>query len=104
MPYSLRNRNVLITGGSRGLGAVVAEKFAAAGANVAVNYVSREAPALELAARLEREYGVRTTAIQGVSGYRKSPPSVVVGERSGVVWCGGVGRGRGEGRDDVGDG
>jgi hypothetical protein len=30
--------------------------------------VSREAPALELAERLKREYGVQTTAIQGVSG------------------------------------
>jgi NAD(P)-dependent dehydrogenase (short-subunit alcohol dehydrogenase family) len=86
MPYSLQNRNVLITGGSRGLGAVVAEKFAAAGANVAVNYVSREAPALELAARLEREYGVRTTAIQGVSGQQYHSRGGEVG--GGGVQCG----------------
>lgn len=67
MPYTLRSRRVLITAGSRGLGALVAEKFAREGADVAINYVEREEPARELAARLGKEFGVRTAVIKGVS-------------------------------------
>lgn len=46
---------VLVTGGSSGLGRVIAEGFAAAGAKVAV--VGLEAPAVEAAAREMRESG-----------------------------------------------
>lgn len=68
MPYSLRGRNVLITGGSRGLGALVAEKFAAEGSNVAMNYNSNKAAADNVASEISSKYGVKTIVIQGDAG------------------------------------
>ncbi|PGH36288.1 hypothetical protein GX50_00793 [[Emmonsia] crescens] len=70
MPYSLKGRNVLITGGSRGLGALVAEKFAAEGSNIALNYVSNEARAKETAEKLEKEYNAKVVVIQADVGIR----------------------------------
>ncbi|KAE8160688.1 hypothetical protein BDV40DRAFT_289896 [Aspergillus tamarii] len=58
MPYSLKGRNVLVTAGSRGLGALVCEKFAAEGANVLINYHSNAEAAQQLADKLEKEYSV----------------------------------------------
>ncbi|PGH07845.1 hypothetical protein GX51_01555 [Blastomyces parvus] len=68
MPYSLKGRNVLITGGSRGLGALVAEKFAAEGSNIALNYVSNEARAKETAEKLEKEYNAKVVLVQADVG------------------------------------
>ncbi|OOQ83970.1 putative NADP(+)-dependent dehydrogenase [Penicillium brasilianum] len=68
MPYSLRGRNVLITAGSRGLGAVIARKFAAEGSNVAINYVSSKETADKVASDLAAEYNVKTIVIQGDAG------------------------------------
>ncbi|EAS33033.3 short chain dehydrogenase [Coccidioides immitis RS] len=65
MPYSLKGRNVLITGGSRGLGAAVAERFAAEGSNVAINYVSSEDRATALAAQLEENHKINAITLQG---------------------------------------
>jgi NAD(P)-dependent dehydrogenase (short-subunit alcohol dehydrogenase family) len=65
MPYSLKNRNVLVTGGSRGLGALICEKFAAEGCNVIVNYVSAEDRAKEVVAKCEKA-GVKAFAVKGV--------------------------------------
>lgn len=50
----------------RGLGAAIAEKFAAEGSNVAINFANREEPAVQLAEKLKKEYGVNITVIQGV--------------------------------------
>ncbi|QDS76426.1 hypothetical protein FKW77_004252 [Venturia effusa] len=68
MPFDLRGKNVLITAGSRGLGAAIAKKFAIQGSNVAINYYSRVSEAEELSKFLEREYGVKTVLIQGDAG------------------------------------
>ncbi|KAH8422873.1 SDR family NAD(P)-dependent oxidoreductase [Aspergillus melleus] len=65
MTYSLRDRNALITAGSRGLGAVVAQKFAAEGCNVAINYVSSKDAAEKLASDLQTQYNVKAIVIQG---------------------------------------
>ena len=65
MPYSLKGRNVLVTGGSRGLGALVCEKFAEEGANITINYVSSEGSAKEVQKKCEK-HGVKTAITRGV--------------------------------------
>lgn len=44
----LEGKNVILTGGSRGIGKGIAIEFANSGANVAFTYSSSEAPAKEL--------------------------------------------------------
>ncbi|OQE82076.1 hypothetical protein PENNAL_c0038G05233 [Penicillium nalgiovense] len=70
MPYSLSGRNVLITGGSRGLGALAAEKFASEGSNVAINYMSSKEIADKLASDIASKYGVKTVVVQGDAGVK----------------------------------
>ncbi|KAJ5254890.1 hypothetical protein N7505_010041 [Penicillium chrysogenum] len=70
MPYSLSGRNVLITGGSRGLGALAAEKFASEGSNVAINYMSSKEVADKLASDIASKYGVKAVVIQGDAGVK----------------------------------
>ncbi|KAL4881460.1 hypothetical protein BJY04DRAFT_58593 [Aspergillus karnatakaensis] len=65
MPYSLKNRNVLVTAGSRGLGAVVAQKFAAEGCNVAINYFSSKEAAEKIALDIQTQHNVKAITIQG---------------------------------------
>lgn len=93
MPYSLQNRNVLVTAGSRyrtvtphqiqirmatantaslslsfirGLGALVAQKFAAQGSNVAINYFSSAGAAETIASDIRAQYNVKVITIKGV--------------------------------------
>ncbi|KAJ5670310.1 uncharacterized protein N7477_005673 [Penicillium maclennaniae] len=77
MPYSLKGRNVLITGGSRGLGALVANKFAAEGSNVAINYVSNKETADQVASEIASNYGVKTIVVQGDAGSQAECTDVV---------------------------
>jgi hypothetical protein len=49
------------------LGALVANKFAAEGSNVAINYVSNKETADSVASEIASKYGVKTTVVQGVS-------------------------------------
>lgn len=52
--------------GGRGLGAVIAHKFAAEGCNIAINYANNEAPAQKLSADIQSEYRVKTVVVHGV--------------------------------------
>lgn len=52
----------------RGLGAEVARRFAAEGCNIAINYVSSEAPAQTLSKELQDKHKVKTTVVQGDGG------------------------------------
>jgi 3-oxoacyl-[acyl-carrier protein] reductase len=53
-PQPLADRVVLVTGGSRGIGAAIARTLDAAGARVAINYRSDEAAARQVGASLAR--------------------------------------------------
>ncbi len=57
------NRTVLVTGGSRGIGRACCQRLAVAGAQVAINYRSREQDALETA-RLVEAAGARAMTVQ----------------------------------------
>lgn len=67
MPYNLKNRNVLVTGSSRGLGAVISEKFALEGANVAINYANDKTAADELVQKL-KAHGTKIVALKADCG------------------------------------
>ncbi|MFF8598350.1 SDR family NAD(P)-dependent oxidoreductase [Streptomyces sp. NPDC015232] len=54
---TMRDKAVLVTGGSRGIGAAVAVRLAEEGAHVAFTYVREEARAREVAARIEAAGG-----------------------------------------------
>ena len=58
-----RNRNVLVTGGGRGIGRASALRLASEGANVAVSYASRREEAESTAAEIEK-FGVKATVLQ----------------------------------------
>ena len=67
----LKGKNVLVTGGSSGIGQAIAVRFAEHGANVAINYLTTpdEAQGTEdqvrACARRVREEGVRDVLVQG---------------------------------------
>ncbi|KAM0711822.1 hypothetical protein Q7P35_001191 [Cladosporium inversicolor] len=77
MPYSLKGRNVLITGGSRGLGAEIACAFAAEGSNIAINYANNASAAQTLASELESKHGVRATILKADAGSTSEVTSLV---------------------------
>jgi 3-oxoacyl-[acyl-carrier protein] reductase len=61
---SLSGKVALVTGGSRGIGAAVARRFAAAGSQVAIGYQARSDAALSLAAEIAATGG-QCLAVQG---------------------------------------
>ena len=63
MTLDLANRTALVTGGSRGIGAAIALALGAAGANVAINYLSRRDEAQSVADAITA-MGRRTIAVQ----------------------------------------
>lgn len=60
---NLKDKNSLVTGGSRGIGKSIALKFAELGANVAITY-SRSADAAEDVVKEMKAFGVKAIAIQ----------------------------------------
>jgi glucose 1-dehydrogenase len=67
----LKGKNVLVTGGSSGIGQAIAVRFAEAGSNVAINYLTTAAEArdtdeqVHACARRVRQEGVRDVLVQG---------------------------------------
>ena len=59
----LRNKVALITGSARGIGRAIAERYAALGANIVVNYTKDAAAARETVAQIEK-LGTRAIAVQ----------------------------------------
>ena len=64
MQLNLKDRTVLITGASRGIGRSVVELFAELGASVAVNYV-RDVEAANEAVAKAKTRGIKAVALQG---------------------------------------
>jgi 3-oxoacyl-[acyl-carrier protein] reductase len=54
---SLNNETALVTGSARGIGRAIAERYAALGANVVINYSTGEAQARETVAAIEQAGG-----------------------------------------------
>lgn len=65
MSISLKDKNTLVTGGSRGLGAATVERFAAEGCNVVINYLSAAERAEALAEKVRSTWGVKAVVLQG---------------------------------------
>jgi glucose 1-dehydrogenase len=67
----LKGKNVLVTGGSSGIGQAIAVRFAEYGANVAINYLTTEDEArdtedqVQACAHRVRQEGVRDVLVQG---------------------------------------
>src|SRR3712207_4314043 len=67
----LRGKNVLVTGGSSGIGQAIAVRFAEYGANVAINYLRAPEEAADTEARVRacteqvKQHGVRDVLVQG---------------------------------------
>ena len=59
----LKNKSVIITGGSRGIGKAIAEKFAQNGANLAITCIKMSNEALDLVKNLE-SLGVKAKAYE----------------------------------------
>ncbi len=60
----LTGKTAIITGGSRGIGAAIAEKFASLGANIAVLYAGSRQAAEEVCGRCAQSYGVKALPYQ----------------------------------------
>lgn len=58
--FSLKGKTAIITGAGAGIGLAVAHGFAEAGANVAIWYHGNK-KAIDRAAEIEKEYGVKGT-------------------------------------------
>lgn len=58
----LKGKTAIVTGGSRGIGAAIAEKFASMGANIAVIYAGNQEAAEAVCRKCMQEYGVEARA------------------------------------------
>lgn len=58
------NKNVLVTGGTRGIGEAISREFAKKGYAIIINYVNSSEKAQNLKQELEKEYNIKVLPIQ----------------------------------------
>ncbi|KAF3905731.1 hypothetical protein AA313_de0201843 [Arthrobotrys entomopaga] len=76
--YELAGRNVLVTGGSRGIGEAISERFAAQGSNLILNYISNKERADALKTKLLEKYlTIKVVAIQADVGKKEECENLV---------------------------
>jgi len=63
------NKNVLVTGGTRGMGEAIVKEFAKNGYNIVINYVKSNQKAISLRSEIEKEYKVKVLLIQADLSY-----------------------------------
>ena len=63
------NKNVLVTGGTRGMGEAIVKEFAQNGYNIIINYVKSNEKAISLKSQIEKEYRVKVLLIQADLSY-----------------------------------
>jgi len=76
MGKTLEGKNALVTGGSRGIGAAIAKRLAAEGANVAITYAKDKEAAASVVKAIEST-GRKATAIQADSADPKAVKGAV---------------------------
>ncbi len=69
---NLKGKKVLITGSSRGIGAVMAEKMASLGASVIINYANSKKRAEELRKKIEKSGGTAYVVQADVSDFEEA--------------------------------
>jgi NAD(P)-dependent dehydrogenase (short-subunit alcohol dehydrogenase family) len=65
--YNLKDRKVLVTGASRGLGAAIAKAFAEEGCDLAITYLGSKDKAEAVAADIRSSTGRKVVVLQAVS-------------------------------------
>ena len=63
------NKNVLVTGGTRGMGEAIVKEFAQNGYNIIINYVKSNEKAISLKSQIEKEYKIKVLLIQADLSY-----------------------------------
>ena len=58
------NKNVLVTGGTRGIGEAISREFAKKGYDIIINYINSNKKAQNLKQELEKEYNIKVLPIQ----------------------------------------
>ena len=71
------NKNVLITGGTRGIGEAISREFAKKGYNLIINYINSKEKAEKLKTELETEFNISVLTIQGDFSEEKAIENMV---------------------------
>ena len=70
---NLENKTAIITGGSKGIGKGIVEKFAQEGCNIAFTYLSSESSAIEVE-KNAKSYGVKVIKYKSCLLYTSPSP------------------------------